>query len=61
VVVYTEVEFVEVYEGQYLYEDIKSWMNANGFRLAATDFDETQIATEIEHHRYWANALFVKR
>ncbi len=59
-VIYTEVAFIELYEGQYLYEDIISWMNANGFRLAATDFDDTQIPTEIAENRPGANALFVK-
>lgn len=60
-VIYTEVEFVEAYEGQYLYEDVKSWMGANGFQLVATDFDDSQIAKEIANQRFWGNALFVNK
>ncbi len=59
-VIYTEVEFLEAYEGQYLYEDITSWMHSNGFQLIATDFDETQIDQEMQNRRYWGNALFIK-
>ena len=29
----TEVEFVEAYEGQYLFEDIKIWLEEQGFEL----------------------------
>lgn len=28
-----EVEFVEAYKGQYLYQDIKNWLEAQGFEL----------------------------
>jgi len=59
--IYIEVEFVEDFEGQYLYEDIKSWMHENGFRMVAADFKESQIAEEVENHRrHLGNALFVK-
>jgi len=32
-VILTEVEFVEAYEGQYMFEDIKNWLEARGFEL----------------------------
>lgn len=59
--IYMEVEFIEAYEGQYLYEDIKLWMKENRFHLMATNFDEDNIAKEMkERRRYWADALFVR-
>jgi len=39
-VIYIEVEFIEAYEKQYLYPEIKEWMRTNGFDLVAIDFDE---------------------
>lgn len=38
-VIVTEVEFIEAYEGQYLYEDIKEWLENKGFILVARNFD----------------------
>ncbi len=60
-VIYTEVEFVEVYAKQYLYEDMKLWMEENGFYLAAADFDHEHVDQEIAQRRYWSNAVFVKK
>ncbi len=37
-VIYTEVEFVEAYEGQYQYGDVRSWLESQGFTMIAKDF-----------------------
>lgn len=50
--IYTEVELVEAYEGQYFYEDLLEWMQANGFELIAIDFNQ--------NIDWYGNALFVK-
>jgi len=53
-VIYTEVEFVEAYEGQALYADVKNFLENNGFQMIARDFDEPA--------RYWfGNAVFIKQ
>jgi len=53
-VIYIEVEFKQLYEGQYLYKDILKWMNENHFDLVALDCDpETQPD--------FGNAVFVNR
>lgn len=39
-VIYTEVEFIEAYEGQYLYTDVKKWMEEHGYKMVAIDFNE---------------------
>jgi FkbM family methyltransferase len=55
--IYIEVEFIEAYEGQFLYEDICEWMESQGFCLVAKDFTEALI----KNKRFWGNCLFVKR
>lgn len=50
-VIYTEVELVEAYKGQYLFGDLCAWMSANGFQLKAIDFDES--------NSWYGNAIFV--
>jgi FkbM family methyltransferase len=53
-VIYTEVEFVEAYEGQYLYKDVKEFLESQGFVLVARDFTEPPL--------YWfGNAIFMRR
>lgn len=52
--IYTEVEFVEAYEGQYLYDDVKSWLEAQIFVMVGKDFDENPTW-------FFGNALFIKR
>ncbi len=37
-VILTEVEFVSAYEGQYLYADVKSWLEQQGFTMIGKDF-----------------------
>jgi FkbM family methyltransferase len=59
--IYLEVSFVEAYKGQYLYPEVKKWMQAQGFTLAATDFNEDRIEIEkAKSNRYFGNAIFVK-
>ena len=72
--IWIEVEFDELYEGQYLYKDVQTWMNANGFRLVATDFDKTTLENNVKfatdfdettlkndfNVQAFGNALFVK-
>lgn len=52
-VIYTEVEFVEAYKDQAQWEEIKSWMESQGFYLAARDFD-------IPPNFWFGNAIFVR-
>lgn len=52
--IWLEVEFIEAYEGQYLFHDICNWMTENHFYLAATNFN-------LEKPENWfADALFIK-
>jgi FkbM family methyltransferase len=50
----TEVEFVEAYEGQYLYEEVKKWLESQGFELLAINFDPN-------NKPWFADALFVRK
>ncbi len=64
-VIYLEVEFIEAYAGQYLYPDIKKWMEENGFCLIALDFDEKiglagdQMIKPGTNLPYYGNAIFL--
>jgi len=49
-VILTEVEFVEAYEGQYLFVEVKQWLEQQGF---------TMIARTAYPH-WFADALFVR-
>ncbi|NGX60196.1 MAG: 2-O-methyltransferase NoeI [Chlamydiae bacterium] len=60
-VIYSEVEFIEAYEGQYLYEDLKKWLQENNFEIIAADFDENLILKCLEKGRYYGNIIFVKK
>lgn len=40
--IYTEVEFVEAYEQQHCYEEVKTWLEELGFVMIARDFKEQQ-------------------
>ena len=53
--IWLEVTFIEAYERQYVFNDVREWMAQNGFQLAATDFN----LTKPEH--WFGNALFIKR
>lgn len=52
--VLTEVEFVEAYEGQYLFADIKQWFEEQGFEMVAINFD-------INNPTWFADALFIRK
>ncbi len=60
--VYTEVEFVEAYKNQYLYNDVKQFLQEHGFMLIATDFDECDAYKPSikQGERWYGNALFVR-
>lgn len=57
-VVLTEVEFVEAYAGQYLYEDIKKWFESQGFVLIGCNFNP-EFPTE--NGIWFGDALFVRK
>ena len=38
-VIMTELESVELYEGQGQYPELKQWLEAQGFRIIAANFD----------------------
>jgi FkbM family methyltransferase len=52
-VIYTEVEFIEAYEDQALYEDVKSWLESQGFTMIGKDFQDNPAW-------FFGNALFIK-
>jgi len=52
-VVLTEVEFVQAYQEQYLYADVKSWLEQQGFTMIGKDFVD-----DIDW--FFGNALFVR-
>ncbi|WP_394954509.1 FkbM family methyltransferase [uncultured Helicobacter sp.] len=47
--IYTEVEFMEIYEGQPLFEDIKGFLEERGFMFVGVS----------DRNDYFANALFI--
>lgn len=49
-VIVTEVEFVEAYEGQYLFNDVKSWLESEGFEMI-----------EIHYQSWFGDAIFINR
>ena len=51
--IYTEVEFIEAYQGQPLYPDIKAWLEKQGFTMIARDFSDNPTW-------FFGNALFVR-
>ena len=65
--IYMEVEFIEAYEKQYLYPEIKKWMERNGFMLIGLDFDEkigmagASVIKPGNGHPYYGNVLFLNR
>lgn len=53
-VIYTEVHFINAYQGQPLYEELKSWLEENGFTQVAQDFkDQTSW--------FFGNVVFVNK
>lgn len=57
-VILLEVEFVEAYEGQYLYEDIKKWFEEKGFTLIWCNFD---VNYPTQNGQWCGDALFVRK
>lgn len=53
-VLYTEVEFVEAYEHQHYYEEVKEWLENRGFVMIARDFKEQQSW-------FFGNVIFVNK
>lgn len=53
-VIYCEVHFIAAYVGQPLYEDVKSWVEFQGFFAVARDFDE-------EPSWFFGNVVFVRK
>jgi len=58
-IIRTEVEFVDLYEGQGLFDDIVSELSSRGFRFV--DFGEGQRRGPQPGKRIWADATFVRR
>jgi FkbM family methyltransferase len=65
-VIYTELEFVEAYAGQFLYQDVINWMEKNQFELIAADFEMDQPFAKIDPapgyppgKAYYGNAVFL--
>ena len=54
-IIYTEVNFVELYEGQILYEEYKNMLNSMGFEVVKEEFinNSTNLVA--------SNALFVRK
>lgn len=55
-VIYTEVEFIEQYTGQFLYEDVKQWLENEGFTMIAKDF----ISPGYSGYKSMGNILIVR-
>jgi FkbM family methyltransferase len=53
-VIYVEVEFIQAYAGQYLYGDVKGWLESKGFEEVARDFDYPP-------KWYYGNCVFVRK
>ncbi len=51
--IYTEVHFIEAYQGQAQYTEIKKWLESIGFTMIAKDFPE-------QPDWFFGNALFSK-
>jgi len=49
---YVEVEFIQAYENQYQYEDVKAWLEQHNFVMIARDFTD-------QPSWFYGNALFV--
>lgn len=55
-VILTEVEFVEAYQGQPLFEEVKSWLEGQGFVLIGANFDVSRKSGE-----WFGDALFIRK
>jgi FkbM family methyltransferase len=60
-VICLEVSFKEAFKGQALYSEVKKWMQTNGFKLIACDFnEESALQGAVADSEYFSTALFVK-
>lgn len=57
-VIITEVEFVEAYKGQSLYQEIKTWLEGEGFTMIWVNFDPLNPTKD---GRWCGDALFVRK
>ncbi len=53
-ILFVEVEFIQAYENQYQYNDVKTWLEQNGFVEIGRDFENT-------NKWFYGNALFRKK
>lgn len=53
-VIYTEVDFIEAYEQQHGYEEIRAWLEAHDFVMVASDFTEQRTW-------FFGNVVFVHK
>jgi 2-O-methyltransferase len=64
-VVMTEVEFVELYKGQSLYAEMRTWFEAQGFEQVATDFDASAPkSADLKTRKgtsWYGNSIFVRK
>ncbi len=51
--IYTEVNFIKAYEKQPLYHEVTQWLEQQGFKLIAQDFNESPTW-------FFGNALFIR-
>src|SRR5262245_30523630 len=58
-IIRSEVEFVDLYEGQSLFDDMVSELSSRGFRFV--DFGEGQRRGPQPGKRIWADAIFARR
>ena len=52
-IIYVEVEFVEAYEGQALYHEVREWLEQQGFSVVAVDFVDQKTW-------FFGNVIFVR-
>lgn len=53
-VILTEIEFVEAYQGQAQYLQVKTWLESHGFTMIGKDFPDNP-------NWFFGNALFIKK
>lgn len=52
-VIYTEVEFIQAYEGHVQYPELKQWLESQGFTMIGKDFPDNPTW-------FFGNALFIR-
>lgn len=59
--IYLEVEFVEAYEGQPKYEEIKNWLESQGFVMIAKTFRHPMELSDWGSTLWFGDVLFIKK